>query len=201
MARTYRPNPAFKMSGVRLPVAPPKKARWLNELAGFFLSCRAAFMRSGEREGAKGCRGGREHAVGFPRGVDRSQGARSAVFPSRPGDAETHRPRQRHAGSRVRARVEHVFAEQKARMGPFIRTIGIGRAAARSCDHAASPETRSRRRPLTKHVSGGVQVVNAILNLPHCPSPPPQPRRRKRWILPVAVLGRVSTKWNQRGYL
>jgi IS5 family transposase len=32
--------------------------------------------------------------------------------------------------SKVRARVEHVFAEQKDRMGLFIRTIGIARAAA-----------------------------------------------------------------------
>jgi transposase, IS5 family len=28
----------------------------------------------------------------------------------------------------VCARVEHVFAERKSRMGPFIRTIGIARA-------------------------------------------------------------------------
>ncbi len=32
--------------------------------------------------------------------------------------------------SKVRARVEHVFAEQKGRMGLFIRTIGIARAEA-----------------------------------------------------------------------
>lgn len=46
------------------------------------------------------------------------------------------RPMPRHIAhgnatrSRVRARVEHVFAEQKARMGLFIRTIGIRRAEA-----------------------------------------------------------------------
>ncbi|CCV10467.1 transposase (fragment) [Mesorhizobium sp. STM 4661] len=34
--------------------------------------------------------------------------------------------------SRVRARVEHVFAEQKSRMGLFIRTIGIARATTKS---------------------------------------------------------------------
>ncbi len=34
------------------------------------------------------------------------------------------------AKSKVRARVEHVFAEQKDRMGLFIRTIGIKRAEA-----------------------------------------------------------------------
>jgi IS5 family transposase len=34
------------------------------------------------------------------------------------------------AKSKVRARVEHVFAEQKQRMGLFIRTIGIARAEA-----------------------------------------------------------------------
>jgi hypothetical protein len=33
--------------------------------------------------------------------------------------------------SRVRARVEHVFAHQKAVMGLFIRTIGIERAKAK----------------------------------------------------------------------
>ncbi len=30
--------------------------------------------------------------------------------------------------SKVRSKVEHVFAEQKSRMGLFIRTIGIARA-------------------------------------------------------------------------
>ena len=30
--------------------------------------------------------------------------------------------------SKIRSRVEHVFAEQKARMGLFVRTIGIARA-------------------------------------------------------------------------
>ena len=30
--------------------------------------------------------------------------------------------------SAVRAHVEHVFAEQKARMGLFVRTIGLARA-------------------------------------------------------------------------
>ena len=35
------------------------------------------------------------------------------------------------AKSRVRARVEHVFAQQKAKMGLFIRTIGIKRAEAK----------------------------------------------------------------------
>ena len=32
---------------------------------------------------------------------------------------------------KVRARVEHVFAQQKAKMGLFIRTIGIKRAEAK----------------------------------------------------------------------
>jgi len=35
------------------------------------------------------------------------------------------------AKSTVRARVEHVFAQQKAKMGLFIRTIGIKRAEAK----------------------------------------------------------------------
>ncbi|WP_260182083.1 transposase, partial [Croceicoccus naphthovorans] len=33
--------------------------------------------------------------------------------------------------SKIRARVEHVFAQQKAKMGLFIRTIGINRAEAK----------------------------------------------------------------------
>jgi hypothetical protein len=32
------------------------------------------------------------------------------------------------AKSKIRARVEHVFAEQKERMNLFIRTIGLARA-------------------------------------------------------------------------
>ena len=36
--------------------------------------------------------------------------------------------RANNAKSRIRSRVEHVFAEQKARMGLFIRTIGLPRA-------------------------------------------------------------------------
>jgi hypothetical protein len=45
-----------------------------------------------------------------------------------------HRPMPRHVAranakkSAVRAQVEHVFAEQKARMGVFVRTIGPARA-------------------------------------------------------------------------
>jgi IS5 family transposase len=36
--------------------------------------------------------------------------------------------RANNAQSKIRARVEHVFAEQKDRMPLFIRTIGIARA-------------------------------------------------------------------------
>ena len=36
--------------------------------------------------------------------------------------------RTNNAKSKVRARVEHVFAEQKDRMDLFIRTIGLARA-------------------------------------------------------------------------
>ena len=36
--------------------------------------------------------------------------------------------RANNAKSKIRARVEHVFAEQKDRMGLFVRTIGIARA-------------------------------------------------------------------------
>ena len=33
--------------------------------------------------------------------------------------------RANNAKSKIRSRVEHVFAEQKARMGLFVRTIGM----------------------------------------------------------------------------
>ena len=44
----------------------------------------------------------------------------------RPMPATTRRANN--AKSKIRSRVEHVFAEQKARMGLFVRTIGIARA-------------------------------------------------------------------------
>jgi hypothetical protein len=50
-----------------------------------------------------------------------SQEARAPAdaSPNRQGDAKK---------SAVRAQIEHVFAEQKARMGLFVRTIGLVRA-------------------------------------------------------------------------
>ncbi len=32
------------------------------------------------------------------------------------------------AKSKIRAKIEHIFAEQKSRMGLFIRTVGLARA-------------------------------------------------------------------------
>ncbi len=46
--------------------------------------------------------------------------------PRRPMPARTAKANAKK--SAVRAHVEHVFAEQKARMGLFVRTIGIARA-------------------------------------------------------------------------
>jgi hypothetical protein len=46
--------------------------------------------------------------------------------PGRPMPVRTARANG--ATSKVRAKIEHVFAEQKSRMGLFIRTIGIARA-------------------------------------------------------------------------
>ncbi len=46
--------------------------------------------------------------------------------PGRPMPVRTARANG--AKSKVRARIEHVFAEQKSRMGLFIRTVGIDRA-------------------------------------------------------------------------
>ena len=42
-----------------------------------------------------------------------------------------HQGRGNNAKSKIRSRVEHVFAEQKDRMGLFIGTIGIARATAK----------------------------------------------------------------------
>ncbi len=44
----------------------------------------------------------------------------------RPMNERSRRANARKSG--VRSRIEHVFAEQKSRMGLFIRTIGIARA-------------------------------------------------------------------------
>ena len=60
----------------------------------------------------------------------RSAGRRSMVHFKKPKGQpmpELHR-RANRARSKVRSSVEHVFAEQKARMGLFIRTVGIARA-------------------------------------------------------------------------
>jgi IS5 family transposase len=49
--------------------------------------------------------------------------------------------RANNAKSKIRARVEHVFAEQKHRMGLFVRTIGIARATTKvgiSCARSPS---------------------------------------------------------------
>jgi hypothetical protein len=46
--------------------------------------------------------------------------------PGRPMPERTSRANGRK--SAVRAHVEHIFAEQKARMGLFVRTIGLARA-------------------------------------------------------------------------
>jgi IS5 family transposase len=46
--------------------------------------------------------------------------------PNKPMPEATRRANA--AKSKIRSRVEHVFAEQKSRMGFFIRTIGIARA-------------------------------------------------------------------------
>jgi transposase, IS5 family len=42
-----------------------------------------------------------------------------------------HTARANAKKSAIRAHIEHVFAEQKARMGLFVRTIGIARAASK----------------------------------------------------------------------
>jgi transposase, IS5 family len=46
--------------------------------------------------------------------------------PRRPMPVRTARANARR--SAVRAHIEPVFADQKARMGPFVRTIGLARA-------------------------------------------------------------------------
>ena len=49
-----------------------------------------------------------------------------------PAYAGSHRPANAKK-SAVRAHIEHVFAEQKARMGLFVRTIGLARATTKIC--------------------------------------------------------------------
>ena len=58
------------------------------------------------------------------------QGFVSKVRHKKPQHREmTSRTRRSHAGkSVIRSRVEHVFADQKSRMGLFIRTVGIRHA-------------------------------------------------------------------------
>lgn len=46
--------------------------------------------------------------------------------------------RANNAKSKIRSKVEHVFAEQKGRMDLFIRTIGIARATAKSASPISS---------------------------------------------------------------
>jgi len=62
----------------------------------------------------------------------KAHGKTSQIHRKKPkGRPMTERTRKANARkSKVRARVEHVFAEQKNRMGLFIRTIGIARAEA-----------------------------------------------------------------------
>ena len=57
-------------------------------------------------------------------------GRRSMIHFRKPKDRPMPGPHRRanRARAKVRSAVEHVFAEQKARMGLFVRTIGIVRA-------------------------------------------------------------------------
>ncbi|AIB13279.1 hypothetical protein ABAZ39_15060 (plasmid) [Azospirillum argentinense] len=57
-------------------------------------------------------------------------GRRSMMHFRKPKGRPMLEPHQRanRTRSAVRSAVEHVFADQKARMGLFIRTIGLGRA-------------------------------------------------------------------------
>jgi IS5 family transposase len=63
----------------------------------------------------------------------KAQGRASRVHRKKPRGKPMpdHVRRGNAAKSKVRARVEHVFAQQKAKMGPLIRTIGIKRAQAK----------------------------------------------------------------------
>ncbi|MEO6092228.1 MAG: hypothetical protein ABIT04_00405 [Novosphingobium sp.] len=76
---------------------------------------RHGLSQPGERAMAQAAGAGQSHP---------SQEARGKPMPERTAKANA-------AKSRVRARVEHVFAQRKDKMGPFIRTIGIKRAEAK----------------------------------------------------------------------
>ena len=58
---------------------------------------------------------------GFVSRIDRKKPANRPMSPAT--------RRANNAKSRIRSRIEHVFAEQKDRMDLFIRTIGLPRAA------------------------------------------------------------------------
>ena len=62
----------------------------------------------------------------------------------RPTTHETTR-RANNAKSKIRSRVEHVFAEQKDRMELFIRTIGIARATTKTGILRREIQARPRR--------------------------------------------------------
>ena len=66
------------------------------------------------------------------RAIEKS-GRRSMIHFRKPKGRPMPRPHQRanRARSKVRSSIEHVFADQKSRMGLFVRTIGIARAKAK----------------------------------------------------------------------
>jgi IS5 family transposase len=63
----------------------------------------------------------------------RGAGRRSMVHFKKPKGRPMPGPQQRanRARSKVRSSVEHVFADQKSRMGLFVRTVGMARSKAK----------------------------------------------------------------------
>ena len=63
----------------------------------------------------------------------RLAGRRSMIHFKKPKGRPMPEPHQRanRARSKVRTQIEHVFADQKSRMGLFVRTVGLARATAK----------------------------------------------------------------------
>ena len=85
----------------------------------------------------------------------RGNGFTSRVHRKKPVGRPMPMPIRRANGRKsiVRARIEHVFAEQKDRMGLFIRTIGLARA--RTQDRARQPRLQHQTLHLVGENRGG----------------------------------------------
>jgi hypothetical protein len=89
--------------------------------------------------------------------------------------------RANNAKSKIRSRIEHVFAEQKDRMGLFIRTIGIARAKTKI--GLANLVYNIKRLLFLRRISGGKRTHPAASRTPGA---------RQECLRAVACRGRVA---------